>query len=158
MSYKRIVWTLLITAMLVISATVSQAQSSERPGEEGQTTTQETQAAAQGGFLDTLADILARQKEAVVGTWLGTLGNGAKTLITFNADGTVINSIQGQINISGNPMLPTHTSHHGVWKHLGGRQFGLTMWDIIYDINTGQLNLYTKIRIELTLDGNRDEA
>lgn len=34
----------------------------------------------------------------------------------------------------------------------------MTMWDIFYDINTGQLLHYRKIRVELTLDDDRDEA
>ena len=156
MSHKRIVWTLLVTAMLVISATVSQAQSSERPVEEGQTTTQDAQAAAQGGFLDVLADILARQKEAVVGTWLVTLGNGSKGLITFHADGTVIYSTQGEVSIA--PNRPSHTSLHGVWKHLGGRQFGYTVWDIWYDVNTAQLIQFGKLRGEVTLGDDREEG
>ncbi len=32
------------------------------------------------------------------------------------------------------------------------------MWDIFYDINTGQLLHYMKIRLELTPDDDRDEA
>lgn len=32
------------------------------------------------------------------------------------------------------------------------------MWDIFYDINTGQLLHNMKIRLELTLDDDRDEA
>jgi hypothetical protein len=32
------------------------------------------------------------------------------------------------------------------------------MWDIFYDINTGQLLHYMRIRLEVTLDDDRDEA
>jgi hypothetical protein len=131
--------------MLVGSATATQAQSileTARPEAQG----------ARGGFLD----VLERQKTALAGSWLGTLDNGAKILTTFNADGTVVNSVQGEI--SANPQSLTHTSHHGVWRHLGGRQFGLTMWDLVYDINTGQLNLYTRIRAVLTLSETEDEV
>ncbi len=115
-------------------------------------TTQQDDAAAQQENSPSRGE---QRAQAIVGTWLGTLGDGTKTLITFNADGTVINSVQG--GISTDPASPTHTAHHGVWRHLGGRQFGLTMWDIIYDLNTGELKLYTKIRMELRLSGN-DEA
>jgi len=34
----------------------------------------------------------------------------------------------------------------------------VTIWDIFYDINTGQLRHYMKIRLEVTLDDDRDEA
>lgn len=47
---------------------------------------------------------------------------------------------------------------HGVWRYLGKGRFGVTMWDIFYAINTGQLLHYRKIRVELTLDDDRDEA
>jgi len=32
------------------------------------------------------------------------------------------------------------------------------MWDVFCDINTGQLRHYMKIRLEVTLDDDRDEA
>ena len=146
---KRISWILLITAMIALSAPVTRAQSTEQTGENRQ---QESQFAGQGaGF----GEPQGPPKTAIVGTWLGTLlSSGTKTLTTFNADGTLINSFQGESSI--NPARPPHTSHHGVWRHLGGAQFGLTMWDIFYDITTNQLIQYTKIRMELTLD-NEDE-
>jgi hypothetical protein len=151
MPNRRIFWTLLITVMLALSASVTQAQSTEQTGENKEQ--QETPTAGQGGGI---LDVLARQKEAIVGTWLVTFANtGSKALITFNADGTLINSFQGEV--SANPARPPHTSHHGVWRHLGGRQFGLTMWDIFYDINTGQLIQFTKLRQVITLENN-DEA
>ncbi len=56
------------------------------------------------------------------------------------------------------PARPPHTPTHGVWRYLGKGRFGVTMWDIFYDINTGQLLHYTKIRLEVTLDDDRDEA
>jgi hypothetical protein len=40
-------------------------------------------------------------------------------------------------------------------RNLG--RFGVTMWDIFYDINTGQLRHYMRIRLTATLNG-RDEA
>jgi hypothetical protein len=142
---------MLMTAMIALSATVTRAQSTEQTGENRQ---QESQIVAQG--VGTFAPP-EPPKTAIVGTWLGTLlSSGTKSLITFNADGTLINSFQGEVSI--NPMRPPHTSHHGVWRYLGGRQFGLTMWDIFYDINTNQLIQYTKIRAEVTLAENLDEA
>jgi hypothetical protein len=40
---------------------------------------------------------------------------------------------------------------------LQGR-FGVTTWDISYDINTGQLLHYMKIRLDVTLEDDRDGA
>ena len=165
---KRILWTLLITAMIIISTTVTQAQSIDRKlwpmggsvshpaPEQAAEPAAETQTALQSFERCDFLCIIERQKTAIVGVWLGTLDDGTKILTTFNADGTLLNSVQG--GISTDPARPTHTAHHGVWRHLGGRQFGLTIWDIIYDLNTGQLQLYTKIRAVLTLGENGDEV
>ena len=56
------------------------------------------------------------------------------------------------------PARPPHTPTHGVWRYLGKGRFGVTMWDIFSDINTGQLLHYMKIRLKVTLDDDRDEA
>jgi hypothetical protein len=45
-----------------------------------------------------------------------------------------------------------------VWRYLGHGRFGVTMWDIFYDVNTGQLLHYMRIRVELTLPDGRDVA
>jgi hypothetical protein len=148
---KRIFWTLLIAVMIALSATVTQAQSTEQTGENKEQ--QETQTAGQGGGI---LDVLERQKTAIVGTWLTTLASGSKGLITFHADGTVILSTQGAVSTA--PNRPPHTSLHGVWRHLGGRQFGYTVWDIWYDVNTAQLIQFARIRAEVTLSEDRDEA
>ena len=50
-----------------------------------------------------------------------------------------------------------HTPKHGVWEHLGGPQFGVVRWGLVYDMNTGELISYTKIRAVLTIDGTGDE-
>ena len=47
---------------------------------------------------------------------------------------------------------------HGVWRYLGKGRFGVTIWDIFYDVNTGQLLQYNKLRLEVTLGDDRDEA
>ena len=62
----------------------------------------------------------------------------------------------GEVSID--PARPPHTAAHGVWRYLGKGRFGVTIWDIFYDINTGQLLHYNKIRLEVTLDDDRDEA
>ena len=97
-----------------------------------------------------------QRAQAIVGSWLSTLANGAKGLITFNADGTVIYSVQGEVSTA--PNRPPHTSLHGVWRYLGGRRFGFTVWDIWYDANTSQLIQYGKLRGEVTLNWDREEG
>ena len=41
---------------------------------------------------------------------------------------------------------------------LGKGRFGVTIWDIFYDVNTGQLLHYMKLRLEVTLGDDRDQA
>jgi hypothetical protein len=130
-------WIPLLVAMIVFSATVARAQSGERPDGNKQ---QETFEHGKGD-----------PHQAIVGTWMGITSTGVQQLTTFGFGGTVINSVPGQVRT---PPGLTHTSHHGVWRHLGGRRFGLTMWDIFYDQTTGQVLQYTKIRSELTLDSD----
>lgn len=133
-------WTPLLIVTIVFSAGIAQAQSAERPDGIEQ---QEIFEHAKGG-----------PHQAIVGTWAGTTATGLKSLTTFGFGGTVINSVQGEVTT--NPTRMTHTSHHGVWVHLGGRRYGVTWWDIFYDLTTGQVLQYTKVRLELTLD-NRNE-
>jgi hypothetical protein len=128
-------WTPLLIVVIVFSASVARAQSGERL--DGNTQ-QETFQDGKGG-----------PHQAIVGTWMGTTNTGLRQLTTFGFGGTVINSVPGQVRT---PPGLTHTSHHGVWRHLGGQRYGLTMWDIFYDQTTGQVLQYTKIRSELTLD------
>ena len=117
-------------------------------------TTQQDDAAAQ---QEKDSPSRAEQRaQAIVGTWLSTLANGTKGLITFNADGTVIYSVQGEVSTA--PNRPPHTSLHGVWRYLGGRRFGYTVWDIWYDANTSQLIQYGKLRGEVTLNWDREEG
>ena len=143
--HTRILWTLLLTGAFAFAATATQAQSIGQPSQ-----THELQRAG--------SDEDGRQglPWGIVGTWLTTLSTGAKGLITFSADGTVIYSVQGEVSTA--PNRPPHTSLHGVWRHLGGRKFGYTVWDVWYDANTGQLVQFGKLRAEATLRDDRDEA
>jgi hypothetical protein len=93
---------------------------------------------------------------AIVGSWFGTTATGLRQLITFHADGTVHRSVPGEAGTD--PARPPHTAAHGVWRYLGEGRFGVTMWDIFYDINTGQLLHYMRIRLEVTLGDDRDQA
>ncbi len=145
MSPTRILGTLLLTGTLALAATGTQAQSIAQPGH-----SQERQ--------DSSSDEHSRKgrPKAIVGSWFGTTPTGLRQLITFHADGTVLRSVPGEVSID--PARPPHTAAHGVWRYLGKGRFGVTMWDIFYDINTGQLLHYMKIRLEVTLDDDRDQA
>jgi hypothetical protein len=92
----------------------------------------------------------------IVGSWFGTTTTGFKQLITFHADGTVMRSVPGEVSVD--PARPPHTPAHGVWRYLGRERFGVTMWDIFYDVNTGQLRHYMRIRYEVTIDRDGDTA
>jgi len=143
MSATRIVWTLLLTGTLALAATGPQAQSIEQPG-----LVQERQ--------DLGSDEHSRLGRGIVGSWFGTTTTGLKQLFTFHADGTVFRSVPGEVSTA--PARPPHTLTHGVWHYLGDGRFGVTMWDIFYDINTAQLIQYTKVRLEVTMGDDRDEA
>lgn len=145
MSITRIFGTLLVTGTLALAATGTQAQSIAQPGQSGEQ--QDSSSDEQGK---------KGRPKAIVGAWFGTTSTGLRQLFTFHADGTVIRSVPGEA--STNPARPPHTLTHGVWRYLGDGRFGVTMWDIFYDSNTGQLIQYTKIRLEVMLGDDRDEA
>ncbi len=176
MLIKKIFWALLITGLITLSTGVTQAQSASRrtwgrgnsvnnpaptvpdqaaervPVAELQTASQESQAAEQGS----LHDIHERRKKTIVGSWLGTTGGGNKIIQSFTSDGIAFNSVQGEV--STNPEVGgVLTPVHGVWQHLGGRQFGVTAMGIFYDINTGHLNGFLKAQPVLTLNEAGDE-
>ena len=144
MSTTRILWTLLLTGTLALAATGTQAQSIGQPGQ-----SQERQEAS---------DEHGKQGRpwAIVGSWLSTTPTGLRQFMTFHSDGTVLRSVPGEVSIA--PARPPHTLTHGVWRYLGDGRFGVTMWDIFYDINTAQLVQYTKVRLEVTLGDDRDQA
>jgi hypothetical protein len=146
---------ILLTATLCalymsVSTLTVRAQAADRKPAAGyaETAHQEGQA---GGILD----VLEPKKTAIVGSWLGTVGSGDRIVQTFNADGTAHNSVQSEV--STDPAHGVLTPLHGVWTHLGGRQFGATFMGIFYDINTGQLSGYLKVRLMLTLNEAGDE-
>jgi hypothetical protein len=144
MSTTRIVWTLLLTGTLALVATGTEAQSIAQPG--------------QSQEQDSTNDEPGRlgRPWGIVGSWFGTTGTGLKQLWTFHADGTVFRSVPGEVSIA--PARPPHTLTHGVWRYLGDGRFGVTMWDIFYDVNTAQLIQYTKVRLEVTQGDDRDAA
>lgn len=129
MSTSRILWTLLLTGTLALAPTAAQAQEHSNQG----------------------------QPWGIVGAWFATTPTGLKQLITFHADGTVLRSVPGEVGID--PARPPHTAAHGVWRYLGKGRFGVTIWDIFYDVSTGQLLRYNRLRLEVTLDDDdRDKG
>lgn len=128
---------------MVDAATGTQAQSIAQPGQ-----SQERQ--------DWRSDEHGKpgRPRSIVGSWFGTTSTGLKHLYTFHADGTVFRSTPGEVSIA----RPPHTLTHGVWRYLGDGRFGVTMWDIVYDIDTAQLIQYTKVRLEMTLGDDRNAA
>jgi hypothetical protein len=145
MSTTRILGTLLLTSTLALVATRTEAQSIAQPGRSQE-----------------LKDPWSNEQSnlgrpwGIVGSWFGTTTTGLKQLFTFHADGTVFRSVPGEVSTA--PGRSPHTLTHGVWRYLGDGRFGVTMWDIFYDINTAQVLQYTKVRLEVTLGDDRDEA
>ena len=64
--------------------------------------------------------------------------------------------MQGEASI--NPNSPPHTPAFGVWRYLGKGRFGVTMWDLFYDASTAQAIRYNKLRLEVTLDEDGNQA
>ena len=145
MSTTRILWTLLLTGTLALAATGTQAQSIAQPGQ-----SQELQHAR--------SDEHGRQGRpwSIVGSWFATTATGIRQLVTFHADGTVLRSVPGEVSID--PARPPHTAAHGVWRYLGKGRFGVTIWDLFYDVNTAQPLRYNRLRLEVTLGADGDEA
>jgi hypothetical protein len=144
MSTMRIQWTLLLTGMLALAATGMQAQAIAQPGQ-GQERQDATEEHGEQG-----------RPQALVGAWFSATTTGIRQLYTFHADGTVLRSVQGEVGID--PARPPHTAAHGVWRYLGKGRFGVTIWDLFYDVNTSQPLRYNNLRLEVTMGGGGDEA
>jgi hypothetical protein len=130
---KNILWTLVLTGTLALASTEAPAQSDSTSDEHKQ-----------------------GQPWGIVGSWLGSTATGIRQLITFHADGTVLRSVQGEASID--PARPPHTPAHGVWRYLGNGRFGVTIWDLFYDVNTAQPLRYNRLRLEVTLGDDADNA
>jgi len=144
MSTTRILGTLLLTGTFALAATATQAQSIARSGQSQERQDASDEHGQQG------------RPWAIVGSWFGTTATGIRQLITFHADGTVLRSVPGEV--STDPARPPHTAAHGVWRYLGDGRFGVTIWDLFYDVNTAQPLRYNRLRLEVTLGDDRDNA
>jgi hypothetical protein len=144
-STTRIRWTLLLTGTLALAATGTQAQpiaQHEKSQEQQDSSSHEH---SKHG-----------RPWGIVGSWFATTATGVRQLITFHADGTVLRSVQGEASID--PARPPHTPAHGVWRYLDKGRFGVTIWDLFYDVNTAQPLRYNRLRLEVTLGDDRDSA
>ena len=149
MSKKNTVCASLIAAMLVTFTSVTQAQAADadQAAEQDPVQQHETQK-AQGGR--------GRLGNAIVGTWLSQIPSGSKFIATFHRGGTVHITGQFDINATNNVVL---SPRQGVWKHLGGRQFGITVLAVRYNpfatatppVTAGTLISYAKIQYLLTI-------
>jgi hypothetical protein len=142
---KNIVRALLTGTLALAATTGTRAQAIAQPGQ-----SQERQDSSRDAH-DRLG-----QPWGIVGSWFGITSTGIRQLITFHADGTVLRSVQGEVSI--NPASPPHTPAHGVWRYLGNGRFGVTIWDLFYDVNTAQPLRYNRLRLEVTLGDDRDVA
>jgi hypothetical protein len=157
---KRIFWTLLITGVILTPTTATQAQSAGRnPRTTGASVNNPVPAVPdQEPEREPVAELQTASQEkktAVVGSWLGTTTEGNKLIVTYNSDGTTHGSVQTEVSTI--PELGVLTPTHGVWKHLGGRQFGVTVMGVLYDINTGAYLGKVKVRNLLTLNEAGDQ-
>ena len=144
MSTTRILWTLLLTGTLALAATGTQAQSIAQPGQSQERQDASDEHGEQG------------RPWAIVGSWFAATTTGIRQLYTFHADGTVFRSTPGEVSTA--PTRSPHTLTHGVWRYLGEGRFGVTIWDLFYDVNTAQPLRYNKLRLEVTLGDDRDNA
>ena len=144
MSTTRILWTLLLTGTLALAATGTQAQPIAQPGQSQERQDASDEHGEQG------------RPWAIVGSWFAATSTGIRQFFTFHADGTVLRSVQGEV--STDPARPPHTAAHGVWRYLGNGRFGVTIWDLFYDVNTGQPLQYNRLRLEVTLGDGGDDA
>jgi len=135
---------MLLTGMLALGATGTQAQSIAQPGQSQERQDSSDEHGQQG------------RPWAIVGSWFAATSTGIRQFFTFHADGTVLRSVQGEV--STDPARPPHTAAHGVWRYPGKGRFGVTLWDLFYDVNTAQLLRYNRLRLEITLGDDSDSA
>jgi hypothetical protein len=87
---------------------------------------------------------------SIVGSWMGVNETGERWLASFTSDGIALNSVQSEVSVT--RPVGVLTPAHGVWAHLGRRQFAITEVAIFYDIQTGEYKSTGKLRGVLTLD------
>jgi hypothetical protein len=105
-----------------------------------------SQESLQAAGYDELRDV--QEQKSIVGSWMGTLDNGERLLMSFTSDGIVHSSVQAEVKLNG----PVVTPGLGAWERVGRRRFAITEMAILYDIQTGEYQGAGKVRLLLTLD------
>jgi hypothetical protein len=153
---KHAVWASLIGALLIALSSVTQALTATSDQAVEQDSVEQQQArTARGGR--------GPHGNAIVGTWLSQIASGSRFIATFHEGGTVHITGQFDINATNNVVL---SPRQGVWKHLGGRQFGVTALAVRYNplatnttppVPAGSFISYAKIDYLLTISEDGDQ-
>ena len=97
-------------------------------------------------------------KKVIVGGWIETVTfeGGVmpplKSLVTFNADGTMTVADQGNVNLAAGQLF---SAGHGAWSAQGDRTFNWTTLELISDLS-GNLIGTLKVRGTYTVDESGD--
>jgi hypothetical protein len=90
-------------------------------------------------------------RKALIGSWVETVTfppeagrPPLKSLMTVNAEGTMVCSDQGSVTTTGD-QPGVFSSCHGVWTHLDKRSFAYTSFELISDLG-GNLMGHLKVR------------
>jgi hypothetical protein len=97
---------------------------------------------------------VGQDQGSIVGSWIGINETGERWLTSFTSDGIVLSSLQSEVSVT--RPVGVLTPGHGVWAHLGHKQFAVTEMAIFYDIQTGEYQSTGKLRGVLTLDEGGD--
>ena len=90
-------------------------------------------------------------KNAIVGSWVGTAGDGHTAINSFTSDGLMLGSVQGEVNVA-----LVQTPIHGAWSQLGERRFAATAVGLGYDLQTGEYFGLVKIHLVLRVNAAGD--
>lgn len=127
-----------------------------------QTSAESAQAAREpgSGRVESLIDVRARLKKALVGSWLvkfhapdGDPLTDFLGLVTYHDDGTL--TLSSQIDITTDPPFITSVAH-GVWDLQGGRVFDATFVALVVDLK-GNLLAVFKVSQHIVLDESTDK-
>ncbi len=154
---NRTVLSLVITGVIAVSATVTDAHSPAQKRWPGTSAVSNPIQVAPDQAIQT-TQVVTKQthakatKKAIVGSWLveGIPG----IVASFTSDGIIIGS--GQADVSLSPDLPAITAQHGAWTYVGGRQFAFTLVCVQYDVPTGEYRGLIKINGVVTVNDAGD--
>ncbi|MGH9843348.1 MAG: hypothetical protein ACREEM_31800 [Blastocatellia bacterium] len=143
---KRIFLALTLAAIVAVSATVAQAQSTDTEQSANQSASQG------GGLLDVLDRIKQAQAQQLEGSWVVTITPvvpaGVPQPPSFRAYATIAR---------GGAFIGTDTRRlfniqHGAWAHTGGHEFAWTFIEEVVDA-MGNFAGTVKVRVKLNVTG-----